>query len=933
MFDTIPNFPNWDKISPALSWQEFEHKRSMEPNPKSLLSYCWAKTTESGMPGISVLDHCQNVGFVSAALLELFSESVRKLIPEGSVALAALHDVGKISPGFQQQCPEWLKRHSTWFQSKAGYEKNHALISQWFLREFSQGRLRRAAEALGAHHGFIQGAIWPADLGNKGWNEARMELLRAIERDFGSLPKQDLPNDASEWLLAGLVAVADWLASDERRFSQERQHALSIEERKTRASQAVRELLGGGRFRDDQTFSEVFADRLDGKSPNSLQQTIIEMSTPAPAIYVIEDAMGRGKTEAALWLAYRLMQRGHARGLYFGLPTRVTSDRIHRRVKKFLAKIAPGEEARLIHGHAWLRDMPIVPPTRLANLDNNKKDADEEDTPSAVRRWFASARRGLLAPFAVGTIDQALLGIVAAKWFFVRQFGLAGKVVVLDEVHSYDLYTGTLITQLVRRLRELQATPVILSATLTSRQKAQLLGIEPTDNIGPTAPYPAVTVKADDASAEILSVSSACSERLHREVQICPLLVPHFNNIDEVVRHAIGLAEQGRNVVWIRNTVHHAQEAYRRLLSARRGTDYEIGLLHSRFPAFQRASRPDLNDVDALKKNYLLEELWLWLLGKPERPRPDVRPQASILVATQVIEQSVDIDADVLISDLAPTDMLLQRIGRLHRHDRGPRGKPTLHLIVPQGLVQTMDTASAGELHTTLGAVGRVYAPYVLVRTWAEWRKRSCIRIPQEMRDILEATYADFPDEPPGWRDLRDELEMKKQRDRNLALNAADVRGRPLSEDAEGYSTRLGQKQLLLLMLYWRSPERDRAGNFMELQLLNTKKLKLEEYKNFNLDAARFLHVNTAPVPAWWVPTKLRERPPNAIAQYFTDDVVLGVWDKQSGILKLDLNHGIDADTAPKICYRHDLGLWLERAPEQEQVLDEGDAEYDDGML
>jgi CRISPR-associated endonuclease/helicase Cas3 len=238
----------------------------MKLDPASLLGQCWAKSLENGRPGISALEHCRNVGLVAQVLIKLLPEAVQRLLPDGVATVAALHDAGKVSPGFQQQCPEWRNRNSPWFRPNPGYEQNHALISQWFLEWFTQGRLRRAAEAVGAHHGLVQGPVGPAHIGDDLWNQARVELARAMERDFGPLPNQDLPNDASEWVLAGLIAVADWLASDETRFSQESQQALSIEERKAQASRTVSELLlGGGHVLDDQAFSQVFEDRLGGK--------------------------------------------------------------------------------------------------------------------------------------------------------------------------------------------------------------------------------------------------------------------------------------------------------------------------------------------------------------------------------------------------------------------------------------------------------------------------------------------------------------------------------------------------------------------------------------------------------------------------------------------------------------------------------------------
>ena len=193
-----------------------------------------------------------------------------------------------------------------------------------------------------------------------------------------------------------------------------------------------------------------------------------------PGVYVIEGPMGCGKTEAALAAAYQLIAAGKAAGLYFALPTQVTSNRIHLRVQPFVERISEEPMAvRLAHAASWLVESELPPRLRPASPD-----AEAEQHVRVGRSWFASPKRALLAPFGVGTVDQALLGVVAAKHFFVRQFGLAGKVVVLDEVHTYDLYTSTLIDALVQRLRELHCTVLVLSATLTKARRQQLLGVD-----------------------------------------------------------------------------------------------------------------------------------------------------------------------------------------------------------------------------------------------------------------------------------------------------------------------------------------------------------------------------------------------------------------------------------------------------------------------
>jgi CRISPR-associated endonuclease/helicase Cas3 len=396
------------------------------------------------------------------------------------------------------------------------------------------------------------------------------------------------------------------------------------------------------------------------------------------------------------------------------------------------------------------------------------------------------------------------------------------------------------------------------------------------------------------------------------------------------VELALELAKQKRNVVWLRNTVRHAQEAYRMLNAEKEGDDFEVGLLHSRFPAFQRESYPKLSLAE-LKKRHFHEERWLWMLGLPEAPREDARPQGCVLVTTQVLEQSVDIDADVLITDLAPTDMLLQRLGRLHRHDRGDRGQPTMHLVVPNAVAERWETLSTAEIKAALGSVGRVYAPYVLMRTWEQWRKRRHIMLPTELRPVLEDTYSKRAREPEGWSKLLHELECERKRLQYLALGAAGVLARELQPDVEGLLTRFfGQRQIQLLLVRWVSTRVDKFNNPEEVHLLSGEKLKRETMRKFNLYAARQLHLNLVSIPAWWLPKSIRGPLPCVLAQYFNEDVAMAVYDGQHEQLALGLNASAGA---PVICWHPLEGLWLEKRPGRKAQHFEEDGESEDGMF
>jgi len=782
---------------------------------------CWAKTTGNGMPGIRVRDHCLNVGCVAEALLALLPPTLNELIPPGAATLAALHDVGKVSPGFQVKSEAWLVQHALRDRAlREGWsvrESDHAKISQFTVQKLLRSsQLRRWAAAVGAHHGRIKGEQVQV---SEPWEEERLRLGAEFSTVFGPLPDQP-PGDATIWFVAGLITIADWIGSDERHFPQNAR--WDMPERRKRARMALatinwrsveaRKLTG---------FGDLFPEITQA---NNLQTTT-EGAVREPGTYVIEGPMGCGKTEAALAASYQLIAPGKATGVYFALPTQVTSNRIHLRVQPFVARISADPAAvRLAHSASWL--VETEPPAKLypASLD----DAEAQEHVRAGSSWFASAKRALLAPFGVGTIDQALLGIVAANHFFVRQFGLAGKVVILDEVHTYDLYTSTLIGALVKRLRELQCTVIILSATLTEKRRRELLGLP--DDQPVSAAYPLVSGVTGSL------IERACEPPPTKTIRIRD--VPGALSIEE----ALDRARRGECLLWIRNTVDDAQETYRALRSANFQGGPSIALLHSRFPFFRREQ---------------LENDWMDRLGKDSANRP----AGCVLVSTQVAEQSVDIDADLLITDLAPTDMLLQRLGRLWRHDRRDRPctQPEIWIQMPHPDDAALRDACEKELREALGKSARVYAPYILLRSLQQWRGRATIKLPGDIRPILEATYADpTAAEPPAWQELREQLEKQKDKMARQALNATTIWNNPALPDEEGVQTRWSTYPMAQLLL---ATEITPLGaHSVRLDLLNGDTVTAAD-RDRNFDAAKAIHRNLVRVPRWAVAAGLRESP------------------------------------------------------------------------
>lgn len=666
-------------------------KISAVPGVVARYQDCPAKTyhNEHGVRqlGRSVFDHCYIVGEVARQLIS--RSAVRSLFPKGSAFVAACHDIGKVSPTFYNKLYRACNLPELPGHVNPDMEKGwggHAGVSQ--ITAKALGVSRFVPEILGGHHGFapnVAGKRAHDDVfGGDAWQTEREKLVNALQEAMQETwPEIEIYPIAR--LLAGLTSVADWIGSGSY-FDH------PAEEWQSKIAAAVDNagfILP--RYQADLSFDQVF-----GFDPWPIQQRFYEQVT-GPGVYVLEAPMGLGKTEAALYAAYRLLAAGQAGGIYFALPTQLTSNKIYSRFEAFLTSILHEDcEHRplLLHANAWLVETEM----------------GEEGQPGGA--WFNQAKRGLLAPFAVGTIDQALMAAMNVKHGFVRAFGLAGKVVILDEVHTYDAYTGTILSALIAMLMELECTIIVLSATLSQERRQELMGCE----TGSKA-YPLVTAmpRANKNVSEVGVVSTRSSQvslSLKKETSLA-------------VEEALIRAEQGQQVLWIENTVRTAQERYLDLASRAHDIGVDCGLLHSRFTFDDRRS---------------LEDKWVNLFGKLGWLQNRRQECGRILVGTQVLEQSLDIDADFLVSRFAPTDMILQRLGRLWRHSDTPRSKHARYeawLLAPE-----LDDAVRNPIEA-FGASAFVYSPYVLCRSLEVWGNIQRIKLPNDIRRLIDATYQD----------------------------------------------------------------------------------------------------------------------------------------------------------------------------------------------
>lgn len=780
---------------------------------------CIAKTTEDGEPGLTVAEHCRNVAEVSRALIERLPAAVIERLGASPITVSATHDVGKVSPGFQKKyfnkylenvCPKVANL------SAVAFEDKHAIISELALtaRLGVEPNTSPSAAVVGAHHG-IRTADSPLvdgspRTGGPAWAAERQALLEELEAEYGELVDAPAPDlDA----LSGLVCVADWMGSDEGFFP-----PAGLPAGVDRAEVAREAVAACGwttvEIRPGLSFAEVY-----DFEPYPMQSDFVDAVT-GPGLYVLEAPMGLGKTEAALYAAYRLMEAGHNSGLYFGLPTRLTSDRIHQRVQAFLDTISVnGERVRLAHGQAWMRAFEHGG----AALD-------------AGREWFRPSKRALLLPFAVGTVDQALLAVLKVRHHFVRGFGLAGKVVILDEVHSYDLYTGTLLDLLVRRLLELGCTVIILSATLTAARRRSFV-----DGGGAGDAYPLVSASRGDDQVFVPTEAPA-------DQTVDVALGPASEA--EVAELAAVKAASGHCVLCIANTVAGAQRWYNAVKAAMSEGAFEIGLLHSGFPAWRRRQ---------------IEDLWMERLGKDGN-----RPEGCVLVATQVVEQSVDIDADLMITELAPTDMLIQRLGRLWRHHRPDRPcqSPVVRIVV--GDMDGVD--SLEELEEALGVPNcRVYQPYVLWRSFQVWKALGEVALPGDIRSLLEATYATpSTPEPTFIGAAHKRVEAHRKKLARLALSArASAEGYCTMPDDERAATRYSELPTIDALLVQKVDISGSASATLELS--DGASVTVDAaVKNPKVTAA--LHKNLVRVPHYRLPTATT---PKYLGRHFFDATAL----------------------------------------------------------
>lgn len=709
----------------------------------------WGKTSSASVPSHHLAHHSMDVAAVLEALLDHPVLRARAEAAAGAPldghavtwlgAFAFLHDMGKLSPAFQAKAwPEprgatrsHLTEGAVWadrlLEGEADLLGGAADPILSALEEAGRDAETNWFEALLAHHGRPIGFATVSPPGDPrrvfaasdryDWRRADACMgasLRAWFPGPGIEPAL-LRRPALLHFFAGLLALADWIGSDEDLFP----HVLGHDPRYgNRARALAARALSAIHLRDAPwpVATPSFLALTTHAVPRGAQAAMADVP-PEARLVVLEAETGSGKTEAALSHFSRLRSSGVVDALYFAVPTRAAAGQLFERIDEAMGRIGGPEAVLAVPGQL-----------RAGRAQGYRLPGFKVHWDDGRRHWAAEhATRFLAAPIAVGTVDQALMAGLQVKHAPMRAAALSRSLLVIDEVHASDSYMNAVLRPLVGAHLALGGHALLMSATLGSAQRCAWLSTPPPEiEAAVDAPYPAIWHAGTDRPIEPPGDVGSKTVR--------PVLVPTMDPGD-AARRAIRAAEAGARVLVVRNTVEHARRTWAAIVAARPDLCLEVGggpaLHHSRFAAEDRRAL-DLAVEAAFGKASTTEGM--------------------IAVGTQTLEQSLDIDADFLLTDLCPMDVLLQRIGRLHRHaGRGrPAGFENAEVLVlePEGGLARL--AAGPSFENGLGAwqtSGGYEGIYVDLRVLEQTRRLveadDAWSIPRDNRRLVEgATHA-----------------------------------------------------------------------------------------------------------------------------------------------------------------------------------------------
>lgn len=731
--------------------------------------------------------HCADVAACLEALIAepVLRDRFEKAIGERGLdqvtearlaVIAFLHDFGKVCTGFQFQVGNrrpGTPRRASHLKAFFWACNSPDLVGGLGLNQISTwgAGLDRLLRAALAHHGRPMTGhelerprrpdIW---LPHDGYDPvaAGRHLLQCARQWFPAAfrPGPQLPTTpALAHLFAGAVAIADQIGSNEELFKREANFDESYMDRARRRATGAVQALGfaraGWASRTTRTdFGALFGDW----EPRPLQSAVAQAPLDCPLL-ILESETGSGKTEAAIWRFAKLWRAGTVDGLYFALPTRAAAAQLHGRVNQALSRVFPAE--------ARLKTVLAVPGYIRAGDAIGRAAgwtvtwADDPKDEERLARWSAeSARKFLGATAAVGTVDQALLSGLLVKWAHFRGAALARSLLVVDEVHASDAYMTEVLKAVLRGHLEVGGHALLMSATLGATARDSLTTVGPRRRRGKrtglaaakAVEYPVLTLRTHQGPSYHKAFDSVGYQR-----DVSMTEMPILRDPNRIAQIAIREARQGAKVLVIRNTVNAVREVFDEV-RGRRGEELLLDVAggpaihHSRFAAEDRRLLDTAVEAELGK-------------GRPAGGR--------IVIGTQTLEQSLDIDADVLITDLCPVDVLLQRIGRLHRHESGMRpdgfSSPRCLVMVPGGglkpeghLAHGMGQSRKGGIYRDMRVLELTRRLVVSHRTWV---------IPQMNRLLVEE--GTHPDRT---------TELEEELGSDWAERSLDVAGRKAAE-------------------------------------------------------------------------------------------------------------------------------------------------------
>lgn len=782
----------------------------------------WGKWDHENDTAMPLTRHLADTASVAGLLWDQWLPiNVRRIIcgglsnADGRVLLtwlAAAHDLGKATPAFAVQVANLADRlRDKGFQFPTRLElrsrsphshESQAILNTWLADSgFESGAANAFSIVAGGHHGVspvkhdISVANSPIQRGDEQWRQAQQELADWVADHSGI--RQILPHLMSsrarppaQVLLTATVIIADWIASDATRFPY---HGGGTSGHRADAAWETLALTRPWQPHPVGSLDLLFQDRFDlsaGSAMRPVQRAMAEAARNAvePGLMVLEAPMGEGKTEAALLAAEILAERFGLGGCFVALPTMATSDAMFHRVRQWIDHLPAGEvSVFLAHGKAALNPeyQDIARVSRVVDVSEGSDLRPVEDGCGAgvavALEWLTGRKKGVLSSFVVGTIDQVLVGALRSKHLALRHLAVAGKVVVIDEVHAADEYMSVYLERALHWLAAYRVPTILLSATLTTARRDGFVeayrsgwsdivsgdcppdGTTRTQRADPDSPIRGRRRPVESSGAAIalpvatpleyptLTIASGSGRASHAVAPSARTSVIEVEFVDDEPDLLVNLIRQALVdvgvVAVVRNTVVRAQQTAALLRAAFSGDDV-VRLLHSRFLAPDRMAR---------------EQQLRDMLGPPDVAQRPVG--IMIVVGTQVLEQSLDVDFDLLITDLAPVDLILQRTGRLHRHQRplAQRGRMTEPRCVIVGVQDWHGNPPLPDEGSVF-----VYGGSLLLRSARVLRQHvagtGAVRLPKDIAALVNAAYDPDLTVPDSWQEAFADAEQDATR-------------------------------------------------------------------------------------------------------------------------------------------------------------------------